>query len=342
MVAVRSHEADKFLRGRADHLLCYLFYGTDAGLISERARKIARAAVDDPDDPFQLVRIDGDAIAADPALLADEANTVGLFGGRRAIWVTVGSRNIVPACEALLADPPRDCTIVLEAGALKRDSALRRLFEQQRLAVAVECNQDDAASLNLMVSETVSSRGATISDQARDRLVSLLGEDRLSTRSEVEKLILYAGQAGQIDERAVELLVADASVLEVENSIEAAFSGRIDAIEETLVRYFSGGGDPGVLMGQALRHALMLHRSMLLAASGLPIENALERTAKVPFHVRKSMSAQARLWHPERLLKGIEGLSEGVRRTRRDPRLAAPIATRVLWSIALGARSRRR
>ena len=341
MVAVRSHEAEKFLRGRADHVLFYLFFGTDAGLTHERARQISRAAVSDPNDPFQLVRVDGDAIAADPALLADEANTVGLFGGRRSIWVSVGSKNIVPSCESLLADPPRDCTIILEAGALKRDSALRRLFEQQRMAAAVECNQDDAAALHEMVSETVRLAGLTITDEARETLVSLLGEDRLSTRSEVEKLVLFTGPRGEIDRRTVELLIADSSVLEVESALEAAFTGRIDSIEEILIRYFKGGGDPGVLLGQALRHALMLHRSKLLAASGMPIEAAVERVAIVPFHVRKSMLIQARAWLPDRLLKGIEGLSEGIRRTRREPRLAAPIATRVLWSLALGARAKR-
>ena len=341
MVAVRSHEADKFLRGRAEHVLFYLFFGTDAGLTHERARRAARSAVDDPNDPFQLVRLEGDALAADPALLADEANTVGLFGGRRSIWVNVGSKNIVTACEAMIADPPTDCTIVMEAGALKRDSALRRLFEQQRTAAAIECNQDDAAALHEMVGETVRSAGLQITDDARETLVSLLGEDRLSTRSEVEKLFLFAGAGGVIDKRAVELLVADSSVLEVEVAIEAAFTGRIDIIEEILLRYFKGGGDPGVLLGQALRHALMLHRSKLLAASGMPIEAALERTAKVPFHVRKSMLNQARMWLPDRLLKGVEGLAEGVRRTRREPRLAAPIATRVLWSLALGARAKR-
>ena len=44
-----------------------LVFGPDAGLVSERVDALVRASVDDPDDPFSLVRLDGDALASDPA-----------------------------------------------------------------------------------------------------------------------------------------------------------------------------------------------------------------------------------------------------------------------------------
>ncbi len=69
----------------------------------ERAQALIRASVDDINDPFSLARLDGDELAGEPTRLVEEANTIPLFGGRRAVWVKVGSRNIVPAVEALLA-----------------------------------------------------------------------------------------------------------------------------------------------------------------------------------------------------------------------------------------------
>ena len=48
------------------------------------------SAVDDPTDPFSLVRMDGDDLAAEPSRLVEEAMTVPLFGGRRAIRVRAG------------------------------------------------------------------------------------------------------------------------------------------------------------------------------------------------------------------------------------------------------------
>ncbi len=42
--------------------------------------------------PFALVRLDGDEIS-DPMRLVEEANTVPLFGGRRAVAIKVGRRH---------------------------------------------------------------------------------------------------------------------------------------------------------------------------------------------------------------------------------------------------------
>src|SRR5690348_9790670 len=85
-----------------------LVFGPDAGLVSERVQAILRASVQDPNDPFQLVRLEGDELAADPARLLDEAGTIPLFGGKRAIWVKAGGRDFVRAVEALIATQVTD------------------------------------------------------------------------------------------------------------------------------------------------------------------------------------------------------------------------------------------
>src|ERR671929_35391 len=91
-----------------------LVFGPDAGLVSERVQSILRASVSDLNDPFQLVRLEGDELAADPARLLDEAGTIPLFGGKRAIWVRAGGRDFVRAVEALIAAAPVDCRVVIE------------------------------------------------------------------------------------------------------------------------------------------------------------------------------------------------------------------------------------
>src|SRR5436190_20179251 len=115
MVALKVSEADSFAARPDPSRAVVLVFGPDAGLVSERVDAIVRASIDDPNDPFSLVRLDGDTIASDPARLVDEATTVPLFGGRRAIRVRVGSRNILPAIEAVLAAPLKECSVVIEA-----------------------------------------------------------------------------------------------------------------------------------------------------------------------------------------------------------------------------------
>jgi DNA polymerase-3 subunit delta len=125
MVAVKAHEVEGALRRPDPRIGVFLFYGPDTGLINERARAVAERSVDDPADPFQMIRFDGDDIASDPGRLADEAGTIGLFGGRRAIWIKAASRNLAPAVEAVLKGELQDTVIVIEGGDLQKSSPLR-------------------------------------------------------------------------------------------------------------------------------------------------------------------------------------------------------------------------
>ena len=85
----------------------------------ERADALLESAVDDPNDPFSLVRLDGDELSAEPSRLVDEAMTVPLFGGRRAIRVRAGSRSFASGIDTLADMPLKDCRIVIEAGELR-------------------------------------------------------------------------------------------------------------------------------------------------------------------------------------------------------------------------------
>src|SRR5436189_3692017 len=93
LVALRGKDVDTFLARPDPGRPIILLYGPDAGLVRERADALMASAVDDPNDPFSLVRIDGDDLSAEPSRLVDEAMTVPLFGGRRAIRVRAAPRN---------------------------------------------------------------------------------------------------------------------------------------------------------------------------------------------------------------------------------------------------------
>src|SRR5690242_10692883 len=128
MVALKGAAIEAFVK-RPD-LPIVLVFGPDAGLVAERARRLLAASVDDVRDPFSLVRLDGDALAADPARLLDEAGTVPLFGGRRAVLVAAQGRDFTAALEPLTRIDLADCRVVIEAGDLKRGAPLRALAER--------------------------------------------------------------------------------------------------------------------------------------------------------------------------------------------------------------------
>lgn len=340
MVAVRHWEADKLLQRLPDHIGFYLFYGPDAGLVNERARLVAHRSIDDPNDAFQLIRLEGDEVAGEPGRLADEVNTMGLFGGRRAVWLRAGARNLVPAFEAVVDARARDCTVVVEAGALKRDSALRKLFEREKHCAAVECAHDSPEQLRALIESEAKAAGAAIDRETAELLVHSLGADRLTTRSELGKLLLFTHGQARITEQDVGAIVADAAALNLEAAINALFSGQMERLDETIAHALQAGSDPGMLVAMAARHANMLHRARLDVEAGMMRDAAIEKWAKRSFiFTRKdTLAGQFERWPAEALLRAIRLLAQTVQECRKDARLADVALTRAFWTLANAAR----
>ena len=71
MVALKAAEVEAFVARPDKARPIVLVFGPDAGLVHERAEKIVHASVDDPQDPFALVRLEGDALSAEPSRLVE-------------------------------------------------------------------------------------------------------------------------------------------------------------------------------------------------------------------------------------------------------------------------------
>ncbi len=324
------------------HISGYLVYGLDVGLVHERAVGLFRKFGGSDDESFSKIRLAGDDIANDPGLLADEFFATGLFGGKRVVLVAAGSKNFLPSVEAVLADPPPESVLIVEAGNLRRDAPLRILFERGRATATVECYPDSPQELLRLVKTEAQRAGLSISDETASEFIAHLGSDRAASRSEIEKLLLYASGSGSITGRDIEAITADASALALDRAITSAFLGLRSMVTETAIRAFETGNDPGVLLGFALRHASALHRAKESMEQGAPFERAAgfllrgQHTSTAQKAVRDQMG----LWSAARLLRAIELVSEAIRKCRREPRLGQLVAIRTMWSIAQAAKAR--
>jgi DNA polymerase-3 subunit delta len=335
VVAVKNCEAERMLARPPQDICLYLFYGPDAGLVSERARNLISRAVSDPKDPFQLVRIDGDEIATDPLRLADEANTVPLFGGGgRVIWIKAQGKAFHSAVEPILALPPPGCTIVIEAGALKKDAPLRRLCESAKGAVAIPCYPDEAIDIGRLIDAKAAAANLTFAQDAKAFLVTHLGQDRLATRSELEKLLLFAHGANEITLDHVAAIVCDASNIVLAETVNKAFQGELAALDSSLQHIFAGASDHHGLLAAALRHALELHRART-GADGP--RSFADRFRLMGPKQREAFGQQLRQWTPGALAEAIGTLARAIAQIRQEPSLGPPLAARALWAITVSA-----
>jgi DNA polymerase-3 subunit delta len=339
MVAIKNADADSFAARPDPARPVVLLYGPDAGLVRERAEKIVRGAVTDMNDPFALVRLEGDDLASAPSRLAEEAHTVPLFGGKRAIWIKAGSRNFAPAVEMVLATPPTDCRIVIEAGDLRRTSPLRTICEKAKSAAAIGCYTDTERDLVRLIDEEMRAAKLSIAPDARSALVSLIGGDRQASRSEIRKLALYAHGRERVELDDVLAVVTDASTLALDAVVDAAFAGRTGETEVQFARALDAGTAAGTVVSAALRHVAQLHKARVAIEAGERVETTLFGfVPPVHFSRRPLVESALAAWNSSRLARVMDQLAEATLNLRRTGAIADALGQRALLQVAMMAR----
>jgi DNA polymerase III subunit delta len=341
MVALRGKEVDAFLARPDPGRPIILLYGPDSGLVHERADALLASAVDNPNDPFSMVKLDGDELSAEPSRLVDEALTVPLFGGRRAIRVRAGSRSFASGVDTLAEMPLKDCRIVIEAGELRPESPLRKACERAKTAVAIGCYPDGERDLARLIDDELRLSNLRIASDARATLMSLLGGDRQASRNELKKLALYAHAQGEVTLDDVMAVVADASELKIDPIVDGAFAGNAAIVESEFAKAMVAGTYPGVIISAAQRQAAWLHKSALAVAEGTPISGVLEGGfPRLHFSRKTSVEVALRNFSAARLVGIIDQLATATLDMRKQAALAAVIAQRTLLAIAVNAKRR--
>jgi DNA polymerase-3 subunit delta len=335
MVAVKAHQAQAFLASPDARYAAILFYGTDAGLISERAERAAKLLADRGTPRGEILRIDDADLDGEPDRLAVELRTVPMFGGRKIVRATAGRRVTAAALEPLLAEGELEGLLIVEAGNLKPSDALRALFEKSQRAAAVACYGDEAQDLEVLVREVLKGAGLTITSEARESLLGRLGADRALSRAEVEKLALYAHGKAEIDVADVEAIVGDASELALERIFFAAASGLAGRAVGEMSRAVQSGESPQAVVAATQRHFQRLHRVRVALDQGRGLDEAL-RHLRPPLHFKQKEAfvQQCRTWTTGRLNEALNHIASAAKVARLSPVLEEAVTERLLLRLA--------
>lgn len=335
MVQVRPNEIDRRLKPDPA-IRVILLYGPDDGLVGERAATFLKNVTGGSDDPFSVVRLESKDIADDPGRLADEAHAVPMFGGPRAIHVRVSdSRGINSAIEALLETPPTDAWVVVTAGDLRRDAPLRKLLERHGAGVAIPCYADQVRDLDRVIDEEIGAAGLTITADARALLQKQLGANRLASRAEVQKLCLYAADAGRVDVDDVRAAVGDASAFAVDEAVDALVLGETDAFDRTFRRLVAAGTPGHVILSATVRHFDFLHLARAAYDDGTSAKSIVGG-ARPPIFFRRqpAVERQIALWPRERIERTLSHLDEAMIESRFRSTITDAVVGQALTLVA--------
>ena len=293
---IDARQIDRFLRDPAS-VRAVLLHGEDTGLARERADALTRLVAGRLDDAFQVATLDRDTHHH----LAEEATALSLMGGRRVVRVREGGDHLHAALLGAL-DGGAEALVIVEAAALPARSKLRATLEARADAAVIACYPEEGRALAASLRAMVEAAGCRIAPDALEALAGCLGADRLASRSEVEKLVLYVGEGGTIDTDAVEAVVADASASSLDDALFAATAGDLAATDRAIERAVADGAAPVGIARAALYHLGRLRTAREAMAAGLSAADATRAARPPVFFKRQALFTRAlTLWSPDGL-----------------------------------------
>ena len=339
MAEIKSHEFEGFLQKNWRSEYIFLSYGPDHGLVSERALLMARKTGIKLDDPFAVTKLEASELQRNPGQLIDEMNSIGLFGGEKLVWIrsTGTEKALVDSVSILCAEKGSGSKLIIEAGDLKKTSALRKSIEASNVAVAIPCYQDDPRQLSLLIDQELAAVGLAITADAREKLLDSIGGDRIASRNEIKKLALYC-----LGEKTVELqhvvdIVGDASAISVDEAVDAILSGDADHFLLAINKITVSKTAIFLVLQACLKQFQLL--DVMRAEMDLTRSSASQVMGTLGRHIhfkRKPILEKAlRDWSQISLQREMNRLQAAILQTRQRQSLEDSIATHTLLSTTI-------
>lgn len=165
----------------------YLFYGPDEGQSRAHAERLLKGL------EAEKFVVSPQAAKADSAILADEAAAIGLFGGKRALWIEPAGDEITAAVEAMLEAAAIENSAIAVAGALRKTSSLVKLAEGHGLALAHVSYEPSEREAVELIETLARAEGLRLAEGVATRIAAIAGNERGIITQELAKLALYCG-----------------------------------------------------------------------------------------------------------------------------------------------------
>jgi DNA polymerase-3 subunit delta len=304
VILSKRPDVERFLRQPESAIRAAVIYGRDLGVVRERGHQLAKVIAKDPDDPFDVAQLTDGDLDSDGGRLEGELAAQSLMGGRRLVRLRLTSDKSGPdkiAAEALTrhaaGELNPDAFLIVEAGNLGRDSALRKAAEKAAGAAAIPCYEDEPGDIARLVREALARDNLSLTADALALFVARMPKERGVARAEIERLALYLGPGSGANATPADLepflgVEPEASLAD---AAADAFGGRLAEAQAGLRRAAQEGeAGPAAVRAIGL-HLGRLRRTLTLAKSGAGLQEAAKASG-VFWKQEREFLRQARTW----------------------------------------------
>ena len=296
----------------------YLFHGPDEAGSRALAERLLKGLAA---DKFVVL---SNAVKPDPALLADEAGAISLFGGKRAIWIEPAGDEIADGVAALLDAPASESAVIAVAGSLRKTSVLLKLAEAHGSALSHISYVAEGRDLERLVVDLGRDVGLRVMPELAQRIAAASAGNQAVALQELSKFALYLGADREnpkgLDPGTVDLLGADSAETDLMRLGDLALAGRMKELLDDLGRLPQGGSDAIPVLRALQRRLLMLAPLRARIERGESVDAVMTSMGKALFWKDKPLIQRLlSVWSAEWLAEAASRVSQLERQVMLRP-----------------------
>lgn len=320
----------------------YLLYGPDEAGSHALADRLGAALGADA----ERIDLTSAQLKGDPALLADEAAAIGMFGGRRWIRLDPATDDAAEAVQALLEAPAAGNPVAAIGGTLRKDSKLVKLIQASPAALSLQSYVPEGRNAAALAVEVGRELGLQIRGDVANRIATACNGDRALIGRELEKMALYLDAAPDrpkpLEQDALDALGAAMEEGDLSKLANAVFSGQPQQADAELARLANEGIEDIPVIRALSRRALQLAQLRAQMAEGESIDRVMETAGKAIFwKERDVIRGELQRWTPDGLATAITRLAEAERQVKSPGYVGGALVEEEVLAISRFASRRR-
>ena len=336
---IQNFKIEQYCKDLSPVAPAILLYGQDYGLISDRSSLIINSFLnnlDEKQNSLNIIDISNSNLLQNPESLEMEVSSISLLSRKKIVRIKDASDALMKIIDDYFVYSHPDCLIILLSDSLSPRSKIRKFFEVHNDAVILPCYSDDKKSIISLISRALKKEDIIIDEKDIELFANYLGIDRLITKAEIEKAILYAGKEKKLNANDITSFISDQASLGIDELYDYSLNGDLEGAYRVLNRIQKEGVPAIQIIRSFIRQMQSLYRIIHALAISSNINSILDNFKPPIYFKRKdNVRAHTQKWSFDKLNKALlllESAEVSCKSPKSNPSI---IAKQAILSIGL-------
>jgi len=306
---IQNFKIDQYCKNLSPIAPAILLYGQDYGLISERSSLIIDSFLNNvgkKQNSLNIIDLSNSNLLLHPESLEMEVSSISLLSKKKIVRIKDASDALLKIIDDYFIYSHPDCLIILISDALSPRSKIRKFFESHNDAVVLPCYNDDKKDILNLINSSLNKENIFIEEQGIQLFANYLGIDRLTTKAEIEKAILYAGKEKKLNANDIGSFISDQASLGIDELYDYSLNGDLEEAYRVLTRIQKEGVPSIQIIRSFIRQMQSLYSIIHALSFGNNINSVLN-SFKPPIYFKRkdNIKGHAQKWSLGKLNKAL-------------------------------------